>query len=177
MSSSSQSSAEHLQGPIGRALVWFTSTRIGQLIYVRVVPPIDRRMMLKSKGQKSLSPHGDPNGPGGLALLSTIGSKTGKERHTPLGYARDGDNIVMLASNAARSYHPNWYYNLKKHPEVTITLGGGPQNRYRAEEIPDGPERERLWKVMTSLNPGFDEYPARTKGRLIPVINCTPIKD
>jgi deazaflavin-dependent oxidoreductase (nitroreductase family) len=158
-----------------RLTIWFTSTRVGQLVYVHVIPPIDRRLMVWSKGKWSVSPKGDPDGLGGLALLTTTGAKTGKTRHTPLGFAHDGDSIVILASNAARSYNPTWYYNLKKNPEVMLTLAGGRQGRYRAEEIPPGPERDRLWKVACGMNPGFEQYPPRTGGRLIPVIHCTPI--
>jgi deazaflavin-dependent oxidoreductase (nitroreductase family) len=158
-----------------RTTIWFTSTKAGQLFYVRVVPPIDRRLMLWTKGKRSLSPGAQPNGLGGLALLTTTGSKSGKTRHTPVGFAWDGHDVIVLASNAARSYHPNWYFNLKKQPELTITVRGGGQARFRAEEIPPGPERERLWKVMTRMNPGFDQYVERTAGRLIPVIRCTPI--
>ena len=164
------------RGPILRLTIWFTSTRAGQLFYVHVVPPIDRRLMLWSKGKRSLSPKGQPDGVGGLALLTTIGAKSGKERHTPLGFARDGDAMVILASNAARSYNPAWYHNLKRNPEVTLTPRGGRQGRYRAEEIPPGPERERLWRVACTMNPGFEQYPPRTGGRLIPVIHCTPIR-
>lgn len=158
-----------------RFTIWFTSTRAGQLFYVRAVPPIDRRLMLWSGGRWSFSPPGDPEGLGGLALLTTTGARTGRERHVPLGFAWDGDAIVILASNAARSYNPPWYFNLKKHPEVTILPRNGRPRRYRAAEIPAGPERERLWKIACAMNPGFERYPARTGGRLIPVIHCTPI--
>lgn len=167
---------EAKRGPVMRATIWFTSTRAGQLFYVRVVPPIDRRLMLWSKGKRSLSPGTQPNGLGGLALLTTTGSKTGKARHTPLGFAWEGENMVILASNAARSYHPNWYYNLKKTPEVTITVRGGGQGRYVATEIEPGPERDRLWKVACTMNPGFEQYPPRTGGRIIPVIHCIPVE-
>jgi deazaflavin-dependent oxidoreductase (nitroreductase family) len=163
------------RGLILRFTIWFTSTWLGQRIYVRAVPPIDRWLMLWSRGRRSLSPSGDPEGLGGLALLTTTGARSGKRRHTPLGFAWDGDSIVILASNAARSFHPTWYFNLKKHPEVEILVRGGRQGRYRAAEIPPGPERERLWKVACAMNPGFERYPARTGGRIIPVIHCTPI--
>jgi len=171
----SEPAAMPRRGLILRFTIWFTSTRIGQLIYVRVVPPIDRRLMLWSKGKLSFSPPGDPDGLGGLALLTTIGARTGKERHTPLGFAWDGDSMVILASNAARSYHPTWYFNLGKNPEVRIMVRGGHQGHYRAAEIPPGPERERLWKIACAMNPGFERYPPRTGGRTIPVIHCTPI--
>jgi deazaflavin-dependent oxidoreductase (nitroreductase family) len=160
--------------PLLRLTIWFSSSRLGQQIYVRMIPPIDRRLMLWSKGKLSLSPRGDPNGVGGLALLSTIGAKTGKVRHMPLGFARDGEAIVILASNAARSHHPAWYRNLKKNPDVTITIAGGGQGRYRAEEVPPGPERDRLWRLLCVMNPGFEKYPERTGGRIMPVVHCRP---
>ena len=84
----------------------------------------------------SISPHGDPHGVGGLALLSTVGAKTGKLRAYALGFARDGDCVVILASNAARSRHPAWYFNLKKAPRVMITIAEGGQGYYWAEEVP-----------------------------------------
>jgi len=160
-----------------RATIWFTSTRIGQLVYVRVVPWFDRHLMLWSKGRFSLSPHGDPQGVGGLALLTTVGARTGKLRHTPLGFARDGDCLVVLASNAARSTHPAWYGNLKKTPRVTITIAGGGQAPYWTEEVTPGAERDRLWRVLCTMNPGFERYPERTGGRIMPVIHCRPIRE
>lgn len=38
-----------------------------------------------------------------------------------------------------------------------------------------GQRIERLWKIACAMNPGFERYPPRTGGRLIPVIHCTPI--
>ena len=108
-----------------------TMTRTGSWIYGRVVPPIDRVLMVKTKGKMSLSP-GDTGGTGGLALLTTTGAKSGKQRHTPLGYARDGEAIVIIASNAAHERNPSWYFNLKANPEVMLTLRGGHQGDYRA---------------------------------------------
>lgn len=150
-----------------------TMTKTGSWIYGRVVPPIDRVLMVKTKGKRSLSP-GDTGGTGGLALLTTTGAKSGKQRHTPLGYARDGDSIVIIASNAAHEHNPSWYYNLKANPEVMLTLRGGHQGEYRAEEVPAGEERERLWKVACEMYPGFVDYQTRAD-RLIPLIHCTPL--
>ena len=163
------------QGLFLRITIWFSSTRVGQLIYVRVIPPIDRWLMLRSHGRWSLSPKGAPEGIGGLALLTTVGAKSGKPRHTPLGFARDGDLIVLVASNAARARPPAWYFNLKSNPAVTITPARCRRGSYHAAEIPAGPERDRLWKLACAMNPGFERYPPRTGGRLIPVIHCTPV--
>jgi len=150
-----------------------TMTKSGSWIYGRVVPPIDRVLMDKTKGKMSLSP-GDTGGTGGLALLTTTGAKTGKKRDTPLGYARDGDAIVIIASNAAHERNPSWYFNIKANPEVMLTLRGGHQGNYRANEVPEGEERERLWKVACEMYPGFADYQTRAD-RLIPLIHCTPL--
>lgn len=150
-----------------------TRTQTGSRIYGRVVPPVDRYLMLWTKGKLSLSPKG-ATGTGGLALLTTTGAKSGKKRHTPLGFARAGESIVIIASNAAREKNPSWYFNLKANPEVMLTLRGGHQGHYRAAEIPEGDERARLWKVACEMYPGFADYQTRAD-RLIPLIHCTPV--
>ena len=150
-----------------------TMTRTGSWIYGRLVPPLDRFLMVRTNGKRSVSP-GDAGGSGGLALLTTTGAKSGKTRHTPLGYARDGDTIIVIASNAARERNPAWYFNLKANPEVELTPHGGPTGRYRAEEVPPGEERDRLWKVACEMYPGFADYQTRAD-RLIPLIHCTPL--
>ena len=159
-----------------RFTIWFSSSRVGQKIYVHLIPPIDRWLMRLSKGKYSISPQGDSEGIGGLALASTVGAKSGKMRHTPLGFANDGDTIVVLASNAARSYHPAWYFNLRKNPNVTITVPGRAPRKYIAAEVPPGPERDRLWNVLLVMNPGFAQYVERAQGRVMPVIHCKPME-
>ncbi len=56
---------------------------------------------------------------------------------------------------------------------MMLTLRGGHQGDYRAEEVPQGDERERLWKVACEMYPGFVDYQTRAD-RLIPLIHCTP---
>ena len=77
-----------------------------------------------------------------LLLLTTTGAKTGQERVTPMGYRLDGDRIVVIAANAGAHQHPDWYYNLLAHPEVTVELG---EERFAAHAvIANAAERERL---------------------------------
>ena len=45
----------------------------------------------------------------------------------------------------------------------------------RAEEIPSGEERDRLWRMMAALYPGYDTYQRKTE-RVIPVIRLRPRK-
>ena len=48
-----------------------------------------------------------------VLLLNTTGRKTGKQRTTPLLYLKDGDNLVLVASNGGAPTHPVWWLNLQ----------------------------------------------------------------
>src|SRR5947209_10747586 len=58
-----------------------------------------------------------------LLLLHHIGAKSGKDRINPLVYNRDGDRYVVFASKAGAPTNPDWYHNVKAHPDVTIEVG------------------------------------------------------
>src|ERR1700743_3637369 len=124
------------EGNVERGNTWrhkfihaVTPTKVGSRIYLHIVPPVDKRLMLWTKGRYAFSP-----GPA-LVLLTTKGAKTGQVRHTPVGAARKGDIVILIASNAGKSHHPNWYFNISANPELTITIHKGGSRRYRAEEI------------------------------------------
>ncbi len=106
-----------------------------------------------------------------LLLLHHTGAKTGRERVNPLAYMRDGDRYVIFASKAGAPTNPDWYHNLKAHPEATIEVGTE-MVPVRAQEA-TGEERERLFAAQATRSPQFAEYQAKA-GRLIPVIALTP---
>jgi deazaflavin-dependent oxidoreductase (nitroreductase family) len=58
-----------------------------------------------------------------ILLLTTTGAKSGKKRTTVVGYRRDGDRYLMIASNNGNDVAPKWLGNLLKHPEATIEVG------------------------------------------------------
>src|SRR5271167_2859312 len=75
-----------------------------------------------------------------LLLLHHTGAKSGKSRINPLAYQSDGGRYVIFASKAGAPSNPDWYHNLKAHPDVQIEVG--PQTiDVRAEEAA---EDERL---------------------------------
>ena len=49
-------------------------------------------------------------------LLTTTGRRTGEPTTTPLIFGRDGDDLVLVASQGGAPEHPGWYRNLVKHP-------------------------------------------------------------
>lgn len=102
-----------------------------------------------------------------LVLLSTTGAKSGKRVTTPVMYVRDGDRIVIIASNAGGDNHPAWYHNLLANPDVTVELG---TETFEAKsELIEGDERDRLYAEMVAIAPTFADYEAKTSRR-IPVV-------
>lgn len=100
-------------------------------------------------------------------LLTTTGRRSGEARTTPLIYGRDGDHVVIVASNGGDREHPGWYLNLRADPDAELQIWDE-VFRARARDA-EGDERERLWRLMTEIWPAYDEYQTRT-GRRIPVV-------
>ena len=102
-----------------------------------------------------------------ILLLTTIGRKSGEPRTTPLIHRRDGDRLVVIASNGGSPDHPAWFKNFSENPNVTVQV--------KADEYPvdvsiaEGDERERLWQLMTEVWPDYDAYQGNTD-REIPVV-------
>jgi deazaflavin-dependent oxidoreductase (nitroreductase family) len=108
-----------------------------------------------------------------LLLLHTIGAKTGLERINPVAYVTDGDRLVIIASKGGAPTNPDWYYNLRAHPLVTVEVGVG---QFQAQAaIAFEPERTRLYNKMIEMMPVFAEYQRKTT-RVIPVITLTRTK-
>src|ERR1051326_4651261 len=81
-----------------------------------------------------------------ILLLHTIGAKSGLERVSPVMYFMDGDRYVIVASAGGADRHPDWYYNLLAHPEVTVELGT--QQFAARAAVTTEPERTRLYEKM-----------------------------
>jgi len=108
-----------------------------------------------------------------LLLLHHVGARSGANRVNPLVYNRDGDRYVIFASKAGAPTNPDWYHNLKAHPDVTIEVGSE-TIAVRAAEA-SGEERDRLFRAQTERSPQFAEYQSKTE-RVIPVIVLTPTR-
>ena len=106
-----------------------------------------------------------------VALVESVGRKSGKRRTHPLLCREDGENLVIIASKGGVNKHPAWYLNLKAQPE-TNAWWKGKKRRVRAREA-EGEERERLWKLMADGYPTYEDYQRRTD-RQIPVVVLEP---
>jgi deazaflavin-dependent oxidoreductase (nitroreductase family) len=106
-----------------------------------------------------------------LLLLHSTGARSGAERVNPVAYqALDDGRWAVFASKAGAPENPDWFHNLRAHPETTIEVG--------TETVPvvarvlAGDERAVVWEEQKRLAPGFADYETKT-GREIPVVELT----
>ena len=109
---------------------------------------------------------------GPVLLLNTTGRKSGQRRTTPLLYLRDGEDLVIVASNGGTSTPPAWWLNLEADPEATVEIAGRMALRVRAEEA-DVEEKRRLWPLLVEMYSGYESYQTKTD-REIPVVILRP---
>lgn len=107
-------------------------------------------------------------------LLTTRGRRTGRQIRTPLIYGRDGDRVVLVASNGASPRNPNWYQNLLADSKVRVQVRA--DKFAAAGRLATPEERPRLWELMAKIFPKYDEYAAETT-RDIPVVVLEPHRD
>lgn len=105
-----------------------------------------------------------------MILVHHIGARTGTERVNPMVYFPDGDRLLVVASKGGAPTNPDWYYNLKAHPQTEVEVGA---ERFPVEvtEV-TGAERAEVWQRIVAANPGFGEYQRNTQ-RTIPVLALT----
>jgi len=110
--------------------------------------------------------HGQLSGPmegRALILLTTTGAKSGKERTAVLGFRKDGDRYVVIASGNGAPSHPAWYQNLQARPIATLEVG---RDKFKVRARTAGPdERDHFKQVI----PYFDQQQSLTT-REIPFV-------
>jgi deazaflavin-dependent oxidoreductase (nitroreductase family) len=106
-----------------------------------------------------------------LLLLHTTGAKSGHERVTPMMYQAVGDGFAVFASKAGADTNPDWYHNLRAHPEALIEVGT--ETLEVTARVLDAEEREPIWQQQKTRYPGFADYETRT-ARVIPVVMLDP---
>ena len=90
-----------------------------------------------------------------VLLLTTIGRKSGKPRSQPVYFMRDGERVVLVASNAGSSHDPFWLSNARVNPIVSIAERGNIQKmtlRIASEE-----EETQLWPRLLAVFPNWQD--------------------
>jgi len=104
-------------------------------------------------------------------LLTTTGRKSGEPRTTPLIFARDGDDHLVVASVGGMPNHPAWYLNLLDDPNAHIQVKGEHLDVVARTATPE--EKPRLWQIVNDVWPNYETYQTRTD-RVIPVVVLSP---
>jgi len=106
-----------------------------------------------------------------MLLLTTTGRKSGKRRVTPLQYMRDGDDLIVVASNGGNKPHPAWWYNVDANSDALAQTG---KETIAVEATTaNADERARLWPMLVDSYHGYQDYEDETE-RTIPVVILRP---
>jgi deazaflavin-dependent oxidoreductase (nitroreductase family) len=120
-------------------------------------------------GREGSSQRGAP-----LLLLTTQGRKSGKWRRTALIFGESGGNYIIVASKGGAPEHPAWYLNLVAQPEVRVQVY---DRIFTARaRTATAQEKPRLWSLMASIWPDYNQYIKKTT-REIPVVILEPVAD
>jgi deazaflavin-dependent oxidoreductase (nitroreductase family) len=154
------------RGWMYRATVRFGRARAGQFFGRYVNPRIDPWLYRATGGRYPASLPIVPSAP-----LMTTGAKTGQPREVQVTYFHDGPDPILIASYGGGPKHPQWYYNLKAHPECQFG-----DETFVATEVTDPDEYARLYALAEQVYAGYGDYRRKTDtlGRHIPVFRLTP---
>jgi F420H(2)-dependent quinone reductase len=109
--------------------------------------------------------------PAPTLLLDHVGAKSGRTYTSPLLYLLDGPDVVVVASTGGMAKDPQWYRNLKAHPETQVQIRGDVRKVRARTASPE--ERARLWPRLVEMYADYDSYQSWTD-REIPVVICEP---
>src|SRR5579883_3360846 len=101
-----------------------------------------------------------------LILLTTRGAKSGETRVYPLMAVPYGKDYLAVASKGGAPKHPQWYYNLVAHPEVTVE--NGEETFQATARLLTGEERSQAFARAVEVFAPYGEYQKKTT-REIPV--------
>jgi deazaflavin-dependent oxidoreductase (nitroreductase family) len=84
--------------------------------------------------------------PPGMALVETIGRRSGALRHTPVAYTSEGDTLWLIAQHGS---HAGWVRNFQSSPQVRVRLGRSWRTG-TAELLPDDDVKSRIRTFSSS---------------------------
>ena len=129
--------------------------------------PVARTMMAVVRRVHKLT--GNKMGGQPLLYLHTVGAKSGEPRTSAVMAFPDGDNTwLVVASRGGTAGHPAWLYNIAAHPDRIEVEVEGRKVAVTASTL-SGDDRADAWKRITTAQPRFTGYEAKTD-RELPVV-------
>ncbi|HET9660990.1 MAG TPA: nitroreductase family deazaflavin-dependent oxidoreductase [Thermomicrobiales bacterium] len=137
------------------------------------VPTTNAEVISLFRRNNGLVPSPYEDDPPPMIIMHTIGARSGKEHLAPLRAIPAGDDLIVFGSAHGKTTHPDWYYNMKAHPDFTIEIGAETRTVHAVEVT--GEERDRLFAVHKARYPIFAEYEQRLE-RTIPVMRLERVR-
>jgi F420H(2)-dependent quinone reductase len=106
-----------------------------------------------------------------VLLLDHVGARSATKRTSPLVYAVDGENLVLVASKGGYPKNPGWFHNLRANPDTIVQVGS--ERRAVRARVADAEEHKRLWPKVVDVYSGYQGYQRRTD-REIPLVILQP---
>ena len=110
-------------------------------------------------------------------LLRSKGARTGQTRVAALVYGLDGDGrYIVVASNGGSDRAPCWLHNVRADPHAAVQVGRA-RKAATAEVLTHGPDYDRCWKIVNTVNRYKDggryEHYQTLTDRRIPLVVLT----
>ena len=106
-----------------------------------------------------------------LLLLTTTGRRSGRPWTVPVGYYRDGHDLIVVAAGGVGGRHPAWALKARATPEAVVEVDGE-RRPVRATWL-TGPELERLWYKVVATHPVYDRV-RQSAGRIPSLLRLSP---
>ncbi|MEO7752297.1 MAG: nitroreductase family deazaflavin-dependent oxidoreductase [Terracoccus sp.] len=101
-----------------------------------------------------------------VVLLTMLGAKSGSVRKVPLMRVEHDGAYAAVASQGGAPEHPQWYHNLRKHPDLDLQVDT--ETFPVHARVVEGEEREAWWQRCVEAFPDYAGYQVKTE-RQIPV--------
>jgi deazaflavin-dependent oxidoreductase (nitroreductase family) len=102
-----------------------------------------------------------------VLALTTTGRKSGQRRSTVVACMPDGDDLIVVPSNAGQNRAPAWWLNLQEDPRAEVDFRG--EHRVVKARRATSEEEARLWPRVLDQYEGFAHYREMTE-RDIPLV-------
>lgn len=109
-----------------------------------------------------------------VVILTTLGTKSGRIRKSPLMRVEHDGSYAVVASMGGAPKHPVWYHNVVADPRVELQDGPVRQDMLAREVT--GDEKAAWWARAVEAFPDYAEYQKKTD-REIPVFVLEPVAE
>jgi deazaflavin-dependent oxidoreductase (nitroreductase family) len=138
------------------------ATRAGTWAIAHVVSPLQRRLLVATRGRLSIT------GSRPVLLLTATGRRSGQPRTVPIFFVRDGDDLVVCNVRPPHERPNPWPLNVRANPNVSVLIDGVTEERVAREAGAE--EVERYWPRLVEIWPAYATFFAESHERAIFVL-------